>query len=326
MTEVITKILRELTPEDIEKLKLLSQIFGGTQIQQPIQNVTVEQGFAGYNKIIEFKLSKKSVECAKTSERRFLMFIPGNRILNSIERKDAEDLMMQISKTARKACHNYLKIYRTMFNIFIDWNYIDQNPFLKVKLPKRQKEEPIFFNEEQLQSLYSKLIEKGKDTIADLVIFGVSSGMRPGEMRLLKWSDIDFRNKVITVGKSFSTKTKRIRKLPFNEKMEEILFRNSNRQLAKRKILCEYVFTKENGMPYQLDTISKTVKRAIRDAGLPEEFHLYCTRATAATRWASNKVPIFTVSKLLGHTNPSITARYYANVDLEELRDAINRL
>ena len=270
--------------------------------------------------------AKKTGEGVKLVCKKVLNYFPPNRRLESIQLRDAENFLDSMKKGAPKGIYNYRKTLRAMWNKAKEWDYVRENPFEKVKLPKRQKEEPIFFNEEQLQSLYSKLMEKGEDTIADLVIFGSSSGMRPGEMRLLKWSDIDFRNKVITVGKSFNTKTKRIRKLPFNEKMEEILFRNSNRQLAKRKILCEYVFTKENGMPYQLDTISKTVKRAIRDAGLPEEFHLYCTRATAATRWASNKVPIYTVSKLLGHTNPSITARYYANVDLEELRDAVNRL
>ena len=326
MTEVITKILRELTPEDIEKFRLLSQVFGGGQLKPDAKQVMVEQGFAEYNKLIEFKLSKKSVECAKTAERRFLMFIPGNRILNSIERKDAENLLMKISKTAPKACHNYLKIYRAMFNIFIDWYYVDQNPFLKVKLPKRQKEEPVSFSDEQLDVICKRLEARGKEVIADILLFGASSGMRPGEMRLLKWSDIDFRNKVITIGKSYCTKSRRIRKLPFNEKIEEILYRNSNKQLEKRKILYEYVFIKENGYPYQLDTISKSVKKAIRDAGLPEELHLYCTRATAATKWASNKVPIYTVSKLLGHTNPSITSRFYANVDLEELRDAVGRI
>ena len=42
MTDNIAKILKEFTLEDIEKLKLLSQIFGEKQIQKPIQNVTIE--------------------------------------------------------------------------------------------------------------------------------------------------------------------------------------------------------------------------------------------------------------------------------------------
>src|SRR5690606_7959978 len=142
------QIFKSFSAEDIEKIKLLAGIFGIGQQQQTMKKeVSVEQAFKEYNKLIEFNLAKKSVDAAKTAERRFLEFIPGNRSLHTIERKEAENLMMKISKSAPLGCYNYLKVYRTMFNVFVDWNYISTNPFLKVKLPKRQKEEPIAFTD-----------------------------------------------------------------------------------------------------------------------------------------------------------------------------------
>jgi integrase/recombinase XerD len=322
------QLFKHFSAEDMEKIKLLAGLLGiGKQQQTTKDTVTVEQGFSEYNKLIEFNLTKKSVDTAKTAERRFLEFIPGNRLLNTIERKDAENLLMKISKTAPLGCYNYLKIYRTMFNVFVDWNYIGSNPFLKVKLPKRQNEEPVVFTEEQINVVCERLTAKGKEVIADMVLFAVETGLRLDEENNLRWSDVDFRNKVITIGnKLYKTKSKKVRRIPFNERMERILLRNSKRQLEKSKILREFVFVQSNGKQYRKDTVSKSLKKVIKEAGLPDELHWHCLRATAATRWASNKVPIFTVSKLLGHSTVNVTTRFYAGIDLEELRDAVNRM
>ncbi|MDD3772895.1 MAG: site-specific integrase, partial [Weeksellaceae bacterium] len=217
------QLFKHFSAEDIEKIKLLAGLFGigsGYAYASPGQaqqsstggrkDVSVEQAFSEYNKLIEFNLAKKSVDTAKTAERRFLEFIPGNRALNTIERKDAENLMMKISKSAPLGCYNYLKIYRTIFNVFVDWNYISSNPFLKVKLPKRQKDEPVVFTEEQIKIVCERLTAKGKDVIADMVLFAVETGLRLDEENNLRWSDVDFRNKVITIGnKLFKTKSKK---------------------------------------------------------------------------------------------------------------------
>lgn len=322
------QMFKNFSAKEIEKIKLLAGLLGiGNQQQNVKETVTVEQGFSEYNHLIEFNLAKKSVATAKTAERRFLEFIPGNRALNTIERKDAENLMMKISKSAPLGCYNYLKIYRTLFNVFVDWNYIASNPFLKVKLPKRQKDEPVVFTEEQIRIVCERLTAKGKEVITDMVLFAVETGLRLDEENNLRWSDVDFRNKVITIGnKLFKTKSKKVRRIPFNERMERILLRNSNRQLEKSKILREFVFVQSNGKQYKKDTVSKSLKKVIKEAGLPDELHWHCLRATAATRWASNKVPIFTVSKLLGHSTVNVTTRYYAGIDLDELRDAVNRI
>lgn len=321
-------VFKNFSAEDVEKIKLLAGLLGiGNQQRNVKETVTVEQGFNEYNKLIEFNLAKKSVESVKTAEKRFLEYIPSNRVLNSIERKEAETLMMKISKSAPLGCYNYLKVFRTIFNVFVDWNYISSNPFLKVKLPKRQKEDPISFTDEQINTICKKLDERGKEVISDMVLFAVETGMRLDEENNLRWTDIDFKNKIITIGnKLFKTKSKKIRRIPFNERMERILLRSSKRQLEKSKILREFVFVQDNGMQYKKNTVSKSLKKVIKEAGLPDDLHWHCLRSTAATRWASNKVPIFTVSKLLGHSTVNVTTRFYASVDLDELRDAVNSM
>ncbi len=324
MTEV-PEIFKNISAEEF--LKMLAAVFPNGQHSKAIRDITIGQGFSEYNKLIEFNLEPKTVAAAKVAERQFLKFIPENRIINTIERKDAENLLMKIAKTAKLGCYGYLKVFRTIFNVFVDWNYTLVNPFLKVKLPKRQKEDPVSFTDEQINIICKRLEERGKEVIADMVLFSVETGMRLDEENSLRWRDIDFKNRVIIVGsRLYKTKSKKVRRIPFNDKMEEILKRNSKRQMDNGKILREFVFVQKNGKQYKKDTVSKSLKKICREEGFPDELHWHCLRATAATRWASNQVPIYTVSKLLGHSNPSITARFYANVELEELRSAVNRL
>ena len=76
-----------------------------------------------------------------------------------------------------------------------------------------------------------------------MVLFAVETGLRLDEENSLRWRDIDFKNRVITIGnRLFKTKSKKVRRIPFNDKMEEILKRNSKRQMTKGKILREFVF------------------------------------------------------------------------------------
>lgn len=162
----VLQIFKNFTAEDIEKIKLLAGLFGigsGYAYASPGQaqqsstggrkDVSVEQAFSEYNKLIEFNLAKKSVDTAKTAERRFLEFIPGNRSLNTIERKEAENLMMKISKSAPLGCYNYLKVYRTMFNVFVDWNYIASNPADVLKRAVREMLAPTKMRNDLLKRL-----------------------------------------------------------------------------------------------------------------------------------------------------------------------------
>jgi integrase len=55
-------------------------------------------------------------------------------------------------------------------------------------------------------------------------------------------------------------------------------------------------------------------------AGLPAEVRFHDLRHTAATLAIKQGIPVPTVSKMLGHSDPAMTLRRYAHV-LDEMRD-----
>lgn len=326
MTDVITKILRELSPEDIEKLKLLSQIFGGNFSQQTVKDMTIELALAECEKLAEFNQEPKTVALKRTANRQFLRYIPGNRMLITIDERAAEYLFREQSKTAPKGAYNYNKVYHTEFNELKKLGYISNNPF-DLKLPELQEEEPVVIPDEHIKLIKNRLIEINKPIIAEMVEFAVQSGLRLAEEVFLRRSDIDLKKMVMTIGsKHFKTKTKKIRWIPLNPVMEEIIRKNLDRQMKKNKIIGEFVFTQNSGKPYRTDTVSRAFKKVVRALELSEEYHWHSLRSTAASNWVNKKVPIYTVQKLLGHAKTSTTSKHYAKVNLDELRDAINKL
>ncbi len=58
---------------------------------------------------------------------------------------------------------------------------------------------------------------------------------------------------------------------------------------------------------------STRTKRAIEDAKLPS-FEFYCWRHTFGTRAAQSGMDRFTLARLMGHSSPSVAARYYIHV------------
>ena len=324
MIDSLGEFLNNISPADIEKLKLLSSIFG-SNVSFNLTEKSLSSGIAEYEDFASYKLEPKTITLIKTANRRLLSALPGKRQLHTIAKKDAERVFRENSKTAPKGAFNYNRVYHSMFNQFKEWNYIPVNPF-DFKKPKVQKEEPISIPQNELNLICSTLSGMNKPVISDMVLFAVETGLRLGEQINLRWSDVDLKNKIITIGnKFFKTKTKRIRKIPFNSKTESILNSASALQLTKSKILREFVFTQNNGKPWRGDTVSKSFKKACRKNNLPEEYHWHTLRSTAASNWVNRRVPIYTVQKLLGHLNVR-TTQIYAKVDIEELRNAVNQL
>ena len=64
----------------------------------------------------------------------------------------------------------------------------------------------------------------------------------------------------------------------------------------------------------------RLLKRLLEEAGLPKNVRFYDLRHTAGTLALRQGVPLYTVSKMLGHADPAMTLHRYAHV-LDDMRD-----
>lgn len=194
-----------------------------------------------------------------------------------------------------------------------------------------------------------KFIEaiKGND-LEMLFITALDTGLRQGELFALTWNDIDLKNKVLYVNKTFkrirntttgeyeniiqSPKTKKgLRVVPLPYHLIDKLNRHRlNQKSLKLKAANLYednnlVFSNTFGKYLDSGNVLKKFKKILKDNDIPtRKFH--DLRHTYATRLFELGEEAKTVQELLGHSNISITLDTYTHV-LDSLKgNAISKL
>ncbi len=219
---------------------------------------------------------------------------------------------------------------------------IESNPCEKVIVPKstKEKRQGVALTKEQEQTF----LEYAKDSyLYNYFSLCLQTGMRGGELSALRFSDIDFKNKLIHVnhtimknGKLSTPKTRTsLRTIPATDTAIEILkhIRDNSRELQGNIISLnddDYVFT-DNG---ELIThhrwsreINKIKARILADGiDFPESFTLHSLRHTFATRAAEAGLDLNVLKNIMGHASLSMTADLYSHVMEDQKRAEIDRV
>ena len=159
----------------------------------------------------------------------------------------------------------------------------------------------------------TKLLDEEKDIQAsNLLRLALFTGMRRGELFKLKWKDINFVRKYISIKDPKSGLDETI---PLNEMALSVL-NNHEKQES------EFVFPGLRGN--QRKTTPRPLRRIIKKAGL-KNFRPFngLRHSYASTLASSGKVDLYTLQKLLTHKSPLMTQRY-AHLRNEALMDASN--
>ena len=183
----------------------------------------------------------------------------------------------------------------------------------------------------------------------------IHSGCRRGELCGLTWECVDFDDRSITIkqsaayvsGESFvkDPKTKSGNRTIYLPQTTMNLLKRWKTQQARNMMLLGTawegergdnlrVFTSDNGNPIHIHTPNKEFKRFLNaiNANIPEEenklpmIHLHDLRHTSASILISEGLDLVTVSKRLGHSDPSVTMSIYAHAFEERDREAADAL
>jgi len=294
--------------------KLMEQISGNLAVI--ILKVFIEEYLAFVERNRAIKTYKGVILVCK----HLLNYFSPIKTIQTISLKDGEKFLDTLKKNAPLGVHNYLRVLKAMFNKGVEWNYLRENPFTKVKLQKMQQTKPTFVTEEQLEEI---LNNTETEIVKDVITTGFYTGCRLGELTNLTWQDVNLNDNLLTIGNnSYQTKGRKQRFIPIHPKVKEILIKRFPKVIRKEK---HFVFCKTNGYSFTGDYFSKRFKRACRKAGIDEGLHFHCLRHGAATKMILSGAPLPSVQKIMGHANIQ-TTMIYTHPDLESLRDAVNRL
>ncbi len=264
--------------------------------------------------------------------------------------KDITSLMYQnfLLYLSSNFAHNTLTgIHRTakmIFNKAIEMKLISNNPTQYAKVPKKVKtveelehetEIPKYFEKEEL----NEFLELTKQDISHqtYVIFLTLaySGMRIGELCALKWKDIDFINKEISIYKTYynpvnntinytllppKTKTSK-RKIQVDDIVLEVLKKHKLRQNELRLRIPSwhnenFVFTKYINYPGYPETpkqIEIVMDRIVIKNGL-KKLTPHGLRHTHVSLLAEAGVGLKEIMERLGHKDDETTTSIYLHV------------
>jgi integrase len=198
--------------------------------------------------------------------------------------------------------NHYINIIKQYFEFLrskgIQYNF----KFFKLKI-KPSKINII--SENDLETIFEYL-KKRSFKIYSIIKIIYLFALRRSEILYITWDDIDLEKRIITIK---NKKANRIDYLPIPDDAYQFLSK-----LDKSKPLCPYNSSKY----YYLIFIE-----ALKNLGLNYKFH--DLRKTRGTRLAEQGLNPYYLMKFMRHNNFKTTMKYYINVDVNKMADAINQ-
>lgn len=156
------------------------------------------------------------------------------------------------------------------------------------------------------------------DHIRPLVLVALNTGLRRGELFSLKWADISFGAKMLTV-RAAASKSGDSRRVPLNVEAETTLEAWHAQQKPEP---ADLVFPGDDGA--RLTNMNKSWATVCELAKVTD-FRLHDCRHHFASRLVQAGVDLYTVKELLGHHSIEMTQRY-AHLAPGNLATAVQRL
>lgn len=196
---------------------------------------------------------------------------------------------------------------RSFYNFLINNNYLDNNPFILVKLPKKEKHLPRFFqyNElEQLLSIPNLNTALGQRDKAILEVL-YASGIRVSELINIKITDIN-GEEIKVFGKG--SKERIVMIGDYARDSLDLYLNNGYKILNKKNN--SYLFLNSNGEKLTTRGIRYILDKIIKQTSLDKKISPHMLRHTFATHLLNEGCDLLSVQELLGHENLSTTAIY----------------
>lgn len=195
----------------------------------------------------------------------------------------------------------------------------------------RRKQVKILSKSEQKQLI--AILYHEMDLFKMAVLFVLITGLRLGELCALKWVDIDFENKILTVNrtvqrlyvKGYQTKTILIETMPKSEhSMREIPLPDMLLQLLI-KFHNDKIYVFGGDKPMEPRTMQYHFKKILKEADMCDtNFHIL--RHTFSTNCIEDGMDVKSLSEVLGHSDVQITLNRYVHPSMDTKRKYIDSL
>lgn len=273
-------------------------------------------------------------------------FIPtfGNVKVGKISQIHVRRMVSDLTKQGKAAStiRHSTAILGGAMKCAVEAGLITSNPVEGIKLPRKAKSTFTVVDRDAIPAF----IEAAEKTaFPNELLFMLYTGVRVGEVRGLKWEDIDMEAGTAYIQRQLHPKTHggqftppkdgEIREIHLPTEAVDVLKRQRKRQLEQRMAAGAYwiedertrnlVFRQRMGQPHTELSIFQAVKTAGAEIGLPE-LHPHDLRHSYAVAALRSGVDVKTVQHNLGHKSASITLDTYAAYTSDAGKEGAKRL
>lgn len=272
-------------------------------------------------------------------ERAYRRHIKGSH-LDTMSIADVKPLDVQkfynsldVSKSVMQSVQKFMK----GFCRWLQLNGYCGNFLDAVEIPKKPEnkrhEGIVVWSDEDIRTIADASVRAcGRFRAFFLPLVLIYTGARISEALSLRYSD--FHDGMVSIerqhylGEIKPPKYNSVRSLPIHPELQKAFEMHKawhEREMKKNKYKTDYIFTTSTGVLYDNHNIRRALERFYNRIGV-EPKHPHAYRATFCTALCKSGVPIQVASKLMGHKNISVTAKFYTGIDRSVQESAINSL
>jgi len=271
------------------------------------------------------KTSKKLETCQKEKEffKNWINPTIGELPCKSISPFHIEKIKKNLLDAGRapRTVQYCLAIIRQVWNTAKNHNLVvDESPTKKVKIPKINNERIRFLSHDEAKALLLA-IKKRSEQLYQISLISLHCGLRASEIFNLTWADVLLDNKILMLRDTKSGKTAVAYMTDEIKTMFQKMPKGEHNEL---------VFKNRDGG--KIKSVSNAFDRAVNSLKLNEgitdrrqKIVFHSLRHTYASWLVESGVDLYTVQKLMRHSNFKMTERY-AHLSKNTLQNAVRQM
>lgn len=286
--------------------------------------------------------------------RGMMMAALGKRPAREVTTREVEDLLRTVASTGvtPRTVNKVRQLACAIFNYGMRPSTYDlpSNPAQHADRRREPERSPLaFYSPDKIEALARSLASgahrdssrpalsedeieaRGREDVQDAELVRVAgyAGLRRGELVALRWRDVDFVGRKITVRRALSgdtelrsTKSRRAREVPLADQAAAALDRLSRR--GEFVGPDDYVFANRLGRRLDPSALRRRFERA-RDAAGLEPLRFHDLRHTYGSLLVAGGIDLASVKAAMGHSRITTTERYLHARPAGELADRFTR-
>lgn len=229
---------------------------------------------------------------------------------------------LSASSRARK-----ISAVKSFFKYLTKMEFIDRNPAENLEIPKIEKKEPKVISMDDASEVLFMAKNDGTNertwfrdyTVVAMFLF---TGIRREELTNIRMADVYMdAHKILIHGKGNKQRTVYMNDMLHSILSEYIMKYRKDLRLAEKS---SYLFVSNQSEKMSVNTVNNIINTMFEKAGIKEKgVSAHILRKRFATTVFNSTHDVATVSKMLGHSSPTVTMRYLS-IGEDTMRQAVN--